>query len=855
MKNGMRKVLAVFLMTALLLPILTSAGSITAKAAAAPALSTKTRTLVGVGSAFTLTVKNLDKTKVKSTKWSSSNTKIAKVNASTGLVTAVAKGTANIKLTITYKTKKTATLTCKVTVKIPATKIEINNATDTADNNNRHLMEVGEKYDFNVSLTPSNASDVVTYTIKNTDIATVDQNGVVTALKPGFTILTATASLTAAGAAKSYIYDYINIEVAGKTARVKSAVVTDNSTLTITFDRAVNSATIFDKDKKLLNVVEITPKYDSNGNMANGIGTMTGTLSSDATVLTVKTTKIFNGTYNIHVSSAITSTDGISLQNYYTDISYQDKTPPYFTSFTVDDTGLKASVNFSEAMDFSGLSIAEVKLITSSTATQALPATLALLNGKANYKPSADGKSLIIDLSSISDYDKNKQFTVVMSGIKDLAGNYPSTYNITTIVGTDTTPKPQAHVINIERTGYNTLTATFSRNIRIPGVVQLSNGEYITNGTVDAANPNKVNYTISSNAALLTGNQKVYIGMWEGYNVNPTDTTGDTFVSYDVNFTITSARPGISKFELKMETTNGVDTYLLYLTYNKDVTLMTQTGSVIATKIITSNNDIYSNRNISYTASAQGNVVTVILSSSQFSEAGQYSITIPAGFVKDQYYNTNADESIQVVKTATASSVLAAPKSVTQSPVNPSVIYVTFADKVDEVTAQMAGNYYIPGVAITKAELTTNTSAGATITLAVAPGSISYTTIYPITIRNIKGYNNTYTTMADYNNTIALTENAGPYFTGSSYTYPNIITLTFSETIKGNPSFEVIQNGVSTANLAYSCSYTDNKVVILLTTTPVKGSTVTVKATTSNSITDNAGNAAIIPEIPVVTNY
>lgn len=855
MKNGMRKVLAVFIITALLLPLLTSAGSITVKAAAAPALSTKQRSMVGIGSTFTLTVKNLDNTKVKTKKWSSSNSKIATVNPTTGYVTAKAKGTTSINLKITYKDKKTSTLTCKVTVMIPATKIVINNATDTPDNNNRQLMQVGEKYDFNVDLTPVNTSAIVTYSIDNTNVATVDQNGVVTAVSPGFTILTATASLTAAGAATSNINDKIIIEVAAKSAKVKTAVITDSTTLTINFDSSVDAATVFDKNKKLLNVVEITPKYDSNGNMANAVGTLTGTLSADAKVLTVNTTKIFNGTYNIHVSSAIASTAGVALQNYYTDITYKDTIPPYFTGFTVDDSGLKASINFSEAMDFSGLTIVDAKLNTTSTATQALPATIALLKGKANYKPSADYKSLIIDMSSIADYDKNKQFTVIMSGIKDLSGNYPAGYTISTTAGTDTTYKPQAALISIERTGYNTLTATFTRNIRVPGMVLLSNGESITNGTVDAKDPKKVNYTISSTAALLSGIQKVSVAMWDSYNVNPSDTTGRTFVAYDVNFTITSARPSINKFELKMETNSGVDTYMLSLTYNKDVTLMSQTGILVASRIITSNNDIYSNRNISYTASAQGNIVTVILNSGQFSEAGQYTITIPSGFVKDEYYNTNADESIQVVKTATASSVLAPPRAITQSPVNPSVIYVTFADKLDETSAQALGNYYIPGVVITKAELTANTTAGATVTLTLAPGSIPYTTIYPITIRNIAGYNNTYTAMAAYNNTISLTENVGPSYTGINFTYPNTVTLTFSENVKGNPSFDVVQSGVGTANLAYSCSFTDNKVVILLTTTPVKGLPLTIKATANNSITDNAGNAAVMPDITLTPTY
>lgn len=814
MKNGIRKVLAVFIIAALILPILTSAGSLTVKAAAAPTLSTTQRSLVGIGSTFTLTVKNLNSSTVQTKKWSSSNSKIATVNPSTGYVTAVAKGTTYINLKITYKNKKTATLKCKVTVMIPATKIVINNATDTPDNNSRHLMQVGEKYDFNVDVTPSNSNSVVTYSINNTSVATVDQNGVVTAVSPGFAILTATASLTVAGA-----------------------------------------STIFDSKKKLLNVVDITPKYDANGNPANAVGTMTGVLSSDAKVLTITTTKIFSGSYTIHVSASIASTTGVALQNYYTDVTYKDTVAPYYVNYTVDDTGLKVSINFSEAMDFSGLTIVDAKLNTTSTANQALPATIALLKGKTNYKVSSDYKSLVIDLTNMDSYDKNKQFTVIMSGIKDLSGNYPAGYTVSAILGTDTTYKPQAQLINIQRTGYNTLTATFSRNIRVPGMVILSNGESIGNGTVDAKDPTKVNYTMSSTGALLSGVQKISIGMWDSYNVNPSDSTGRSFVSYSVDFTIVSARPTIVKSELKMETNNGTDTYLLYLTYSKDVSLMSQVGSLIATKIITSNNDIYSNRNLSYTASVQGSIVTVILNSAQFSEAGQYTITVPTGFVKDEYYNTNADESIQITKTATASSVLAGPKVVTQSPVNPSVIYVTFGDKVDEVSAQTVSNYYIPGATITKAELTTNTNAGATITLTLAAGSIPYTTIYPITIKNIAGYNNTYTAMAVYNNTIALNENVGPYLTGVTYT-PNLITVTFNENVKGNPSFEVVQNGSTNAGLAvYSCSITNNKVEILLTRTPDKGVPLTLKPTTSNSITDMMGNATTITTVGVTPNY
>lgn len=76
--------------------------------AASPKLSTTKKTLY-TGENFTLTLKNAKKT----VKWKSSNEKVAKVNSS-GKVTAIGSGTA--KITAKYKS---ATYTCKVTVKAP----------------------------------------------------------------------------------------------------------------------------------------------------------------------------------------------------------------------------------------------------------------------------------------------------------------------------------------------------------------------------------------------------------------------------------------------------------------------------------------------------------------------------------------------------------------------------------------------------------------------------------------------------------------------------------------------------------------------------------------------------------------
>src|SRR5690606_20304809 len=104
------------------------------------------------------------------------------------------------------------------------------------------------------------------------------------------------------------------------------------------------------------------------------------------------------------------------------------------------------------------------------------PATLNTLNNKLNYIPSEDQTSLTINMSNIAPTDYDKAFSIVISGIKDLAGNMPTNYTLTTVLRTDTTPKPQARPLSVIRTSYNTVTATFNRAIRIPGWATINGG-------------------------------------------------------------------------------------------------------------------------------------------------------------------------------------------------------------------------------------------------------------------------------------------------------------------------------------------------------------------------------------------
>ncbi|MFV0341695.1 MAG: hypothetical protein ACK5JH_02225 [Anaerocolumna sp.] len=852
MKKRLLSCIALFMILVLAVPILPISNSPKVSAAASPTISASTKTLLGIGSTFTLTVKNLSSSTVKSAVWYSTNKKIATVERNRGYVTAVGKGTTWVKVKITYTNKKVKTLGCKVTVKVPATGIAITNSNDTEANNGRHVIEVGESYDFNAKLTPGNASDLITYSFESkvSDLVKFDsKRGVVTGLKPGFGILTATASLTRAGASTSYVKTSINVEIVDKTARVSSITVKDSTTLVILFDRAIDKTSIFGSDNKLNSNVSVAAKTNSKGVVANGVGTLTGSLSSDGKTLTVTSTKIFNGLYGIHVSSNIKTTDGIYVEDKYEEIEYYDTTAPSFKDYKADDTGLIVTINFTEPMDFSALTIVDAKLITNTNIT-AMPATLTTLKTKTNYKASADGRSLVIDLTNMSSYDRDKIFAVTVSGIKDMAGNYPTSYPHTMYLATDTAPKPQAALINITRSSYNVLTATFSKAIQTPGYVYLSNGEMLI-GVVDATDNTKVNYTLTATAQQLTGTQKVSVGYWNGYNVIASDTSANKLYERYVDFKTDRTVPVITGYELVTETVGTTTSNILKITYNKDISLSIATGNFVA-KLITTNNDIYSNYNVGFTAIVEDNVVSVILDNVQFSEPGTYTLTIPEGFVRDEYLNVSAATTVLVQKGASSSSVLPAPKTITQDPSNASVLYVTFAQKVDKVSAETVSNYSIAGVSVVSAELIDNTTNGATIKVTLLSGSIASATIYPITIRGVKGFNNTYSAMDTYSVIIALNENTGPMISNAIYSYPNTITLTYNEAVFGTASFKVVQNN---KDYTSSCIISGNTVIITLIDIPTMGVGMVIEPTANNAIKDVAGNVSynttrtVIPKI------
>ena len=147
--------------------------------ATAVTLSSKELTLSkGASATLFLTVTPEDFTDEVS--WKSGNTSVVTVNDA-GVIKAVGLGTATIKVVVGSKSAS-----CKVAVQQPVTSISLNKTSLT--------LEALATYQLTATAYPNNAVDRrVSWSSSAPDIASVDDNGLITARKKGSAIVTATA--------------------------------------------------------------------------------------------------------------------------------------------------------------------------------------------------------------------------------------------------------------------------------------------------------------------------------------------------------------------------------------------------------------------------------------------------------------------------------------------------------------------------------------------------------------------------------------------------------------------------------------------------------------------------------------
>lgn len=215
---------------------------------------------------LTATVDATPATADKTVTWESSNTSVATVST-TGLVTAVAQGTA----TITAKSNldNTKSGSCAVTVNAPATPIPV---TSIALNKTSAIVSISGTETLTVSYTPSDANTGlgITWSSNDPTVATVN-NGVVTGVKAGTATITATSE---GGKTATCAVTVQAVAVTGVTLAPTTASVRVNNTTSLT--ATVQPANATDKS---LTWSSSNPAVATVNN-----GTVTGVAAGTATI-------------------------------------------------------------------------------------------------------------------------------------------------------------------------------------------------------------------------------------------------------------------------------------------------------------------------------------------------------------------------------------------------------------------------------------------------------------------------------------------------------------------------------------------------------------------------------------------
>jgi hypothetical protein len=472
------------------------------------------------------------------------------------------------------------------------------------------------------------------------------------------------------------------------------------------------------------------------------------------------------------------------------------------------------------------------------------PTTTNIIGNRLNYVASTDKKSLVIDLVNIASTDYGKKLSVIMAGLKDMAGNNPVNYTQNVMVYSDNSLKSQAVPLVITRTGYYTLTATFSRTINpsSPGYIQIKNGGMLM-GTVDTTDNKKVNYTLPEYDANLTGFNQVKVSMWNSYNVITSDNTALTGREMMIDFSVDKSNPVLISSDYDVSTTT------LTLSYNKEVTLANATG-IFTTRLTTITNEIIPGSNVSFTNIPYTTDKKVIkLKLTNISTLGSYSINLPYGFVNDSYRNPSLTRDIVVSNSSGTSTELPAPYAILQNSANLNQIIIEFGNRLDEASARNVGNYSIPGVNIISADLNKNTTNdGATVILTLVENSIDVTVERPVKISGVMGYNNSFTPIVGFTQMVLLKDTKKPRLVSNPIfdtVTKNSIRLNFDEPITGTLTVRVSLANNSLVVLSQNVTISGNTANIVITEYVSVGSGLKIEIL-NNSLTDSNGNKAAL---------
>lgn len=240
----------------------------------------------------------------KTVTWSSSNAEVAAVDAN-GKVTAKKEGSATITAKAGDKTAE-----CKVSVGIAVTSVELNKPSIT--------LAVGNSETLVATVKPDNASDkTVTWTSSDSEVATVDETGKVTALKVGNATITASAGFKSAECKVTVYIPVSSIELS-KTKLYLNIGESETLVATIKPDDATDKSIVWTSSDDTIATVDDNGKVTAIKEGKATIKAKAGEKEAECSVsvgIAVTGIKLDNTSLEIRVDDTATLTATVSPDN------------------------------------------------------------------------------------------------------------------------------------------------------------------------------------------------------------------------------------------------------------------------------------------------------------------------------------------------------------------------------------------------------------------------------------------------------------------------------------------------------------------------------------------------------------
>lgn len=850
MKRKRSKRMAFLLVFCMLLPLLAGFADCLSVKAASVSLNATSRK-VYLGTTFQLKVENLDTSKVQSTTWKANRASIAKVDKN-GLVTPVKVGTTTVKCTLKYKDGTSKVLSCTIIVRkrVEATAVKFTNV--VLDDDNAKSMYVGSTFSLKKSVTPSNTTDSAFYSSDDESVATVSTSGIITAKKPGITLIEIRYGISKTEAVKpenkavAKFYLHV-VEKPAPTStptptptstptptplpvlpKVESAKMVGSQELQIVFNQPVRKSSVVNGNKLVAGVVVLGKEEK-----ATDFGTLTADLSTDAKTLTIHGTGSFNGIYSVVVSDKVVSSMGLPFEQYSSIMTLKDTTGPIYLNTTVGYNGMISNINFNEPLDITNMTVESI-----SGTTDALLSSY--LKEVSSYRLSDDKRTLSIDLSGYT-MEKNLMVTVMFRGIRDTAGNATSRLLQSVYVRTDTSAKPLAKIVKAERISKTEIEVTFSAELSSGGMAQF--GSYTSYGVVDVENQRIVRFEIPANYQSVTSTQVVGFSGWYNYNAITSTIPSQ---SYPVNFTLDATPPQLLAYELTNAVVDGRTVSKLILTYNKEIRIATTTQQVTV-RVRSTNGDIATVVPFSTMAEVENSIVTYTFEEPAMLGSGLFTFTFPEGMVADNLENYSREVNVTINKNGVASTDEAPfPISATQNPQDLGMIYLNFSGKIDPDTAEQVQNYYVANgssrIYPVGATVSQNNDSSVVVELTFNTGTFTstYGSSYELVVNGVRGQGTAAGVVTSQSVVFTAVENDPPRYVTSTF-YNSMITITMSEEVTGTMRVNAVDTTTGMSFTGYGTA-SGKQVFITLEGFPTSK---TIRFTvTDNQIIDASGNRA-----------